>query len=70
VQETLLAALSAEASFQGRANLRAWLTGILKHKIVVAVRRASRESPRWPVRRSRALERAGVPDARAPRARD
>ena len=45
VQETLLAALSAEASFQGRANLRTWLTGILKHKIVDAVRRASRESP-------------------------
>jgi len=45
VQETLLAALSAEASFEGRSNLRTWLTGILKHKCVDAVRRASRESP-------------------------
>jgi RNA polymerase sigma-70 factor (ECF subfamily) len=45
VQETLLAALSAEASYQGRANLRTWVTGILKHKIVDAIRRASREQP-------------------------
>src|SRR6266404_3618067 len=45
VQETLLAALAAEASYEGRANLRTWLTGILKHKIVDAIRRTSRESP-------------------------
>jgi RNA polymerase sigma-70 factor, ECF subfamily len=45
VQETLLAALSAEASFEGRSNLRTWMTGILKHKCVDAVRRAGRESP-------------------------
>jgi len=45
VQETLLAALAAEASFAGRSNLRTWLTGILKHKIVDAIRRASRERP-------------------------
>ena len=45
VQETLLAALSAEASYEGRANLRTWLTGILKHKIVDAIRRTSRETP-------------------------
>jgi RNA polymerase sigma-70 factor (ECF subfamily) len=44
VQETLVAALAGEASFQGRANLRTWLTGILKHKIVDAIRRLSRES--------------------------
>src|SRR5919108_2523492 len=43
VQEALLAALSAEASFEGRSNLRTWLTGILKHKIVDAIRRSSRE---------------------------
>jgi len=43
VQETLLAALTAEASFAGRSNLRTWLTGILKHKIVDAIRRSSRE---------------------------
>jgi RNA polymerase sigma-70 factor, ECF subfamily len=44
VQETLLAALAGEAGFGGRSNLRTWLTGILKHKIVDAIRRASRET--------------------------
>lgn len=43
VQEALLAALSAPASYEGRSNLRTWLTGILKHKIVDAIRRQSRE---------------------------
>lgn len=43
VQETLLAALGGEASFAGRSNLRTWLTGILKHKIVDSIRRAARE---------------------------
>jgi RNA polymerase sigma-70 factor (ECF subfamily) len=33
VQETLLAALSADREFEGRSSLRTWLTGILKHKI-------------------------------------
>ncbi len=45
VQETLLAALAGEAGFGGRSNLRTWLTGILKHKIVDAIRRLSREAP-------------------------
>jgi RNA polymerase sigma-70 factor (ECF subfamily) len=44
VQETLLAALAGEAGFGGRSNLRTWLTGILKHKIVDAIRKASRET--------------------------
>lgn len=44
VQETLLAALAGEAAFAGRSNLRTWLTGILKHKIIDAIRRASREA--------------------------
>ena len=44
VQETLLAALAGKAGFAGRSNLRTWLTGILKHKIVDAIRRASRET--------------------------
>jgi RNA polymerase sigma-70 factor (ECF subfamily) len=43
VQETLLAALAGEAGFSGRSNLRTWLTGILKHKIVDHIRKASRE---------------------------
>ncbi len=44
VQETLLAALAGEAGFAGRSNLRTWLTGILKHKIVDAIRRLTREA--------------------------
>ena len=44
VQEALLAALAGEAGFAGRSNLRTWLTGILKHKIVDAIRRASRDA--------------------------
>jgi RNA polymerase sigma-70 factor (ECF subfamily) len=44
VQETLLAALAGETGFAGRSNLRTWLTGILKHKIVDAIRRMSRET--------------------------
>jgi RNA polymerase sigma-70 factor (TIGR02943 family) len=46
VQETLLAALAAgEAAYGARSTLRTWLTGILKHKVVDAIRRQSRESP-------------------------
>ena len=48
VQETLLAALAGEAGFGGRSNLRTWLTGILKHKIVDAMRRAARDSANIP----------------------
>jgi RNA polymerase sigma-70 factor (ECF subfamily) len=45
VQEALLAALAGEANFAGRSNLRTWLTGILKHKIVDTIRRQNRERP-------------------------
>jgi RNA polymerase sigma-70 factor (ECF subfamily) len=45
VQEALLAALAGQASFAGRANLRTWLTGILKHKIIDAIRKGGRETP-------------------------
>jgi len=45
VQEALLAALAGEAGYGGRADLRTWLTGILKHKIVDTIRRQSRERP-------------------------
>jgi RNA polymerase sigma-70 factor (ECF subfamily) len=45
VQEALLAALAGNARFAGRSNLRTWLTGILKHKIVDTIRRQSRERP-------------------------
>ena len=43
VQETLVAALAAEGGFAGRSSIRTWLTGILKHKIIDAMRRASKE---------------------------
>ncbi len=43
VQETLLAALAGGAGYDGRSSLRTWLTGILKHKIVDAIRRSNRE---------------------------
>lgn len=43
VQEALLAALAGEKGFAGRANLRTWVTGILKHKIVDIIRRQAKE---------------------------
>jgi len=55
VQEALLAALAGEAGFAGRANLRTWVTGILKHKIVDAIRRQARE-PRLPDAPEEALD--------------
>ena len=45
VQETLLAALQARHSFAGQSAERTWLVGILKHKVIDYVRRASREKP-------------------------
>ena len=43
VQDTLLAALQGKAGFSGRSSLKTWLTGILKHKIVDAIRKKGRE---------------------------
>ena len=43
VQDTLLAALQGKAGFSGRSSLKTWLTGILKHKIVDAIRKKVRE---------------------------
>lgn len=45
VQETLLAALQAADGFGGQSSVRTWLIGILKHKIVDAIRKRSREQP-------------------------
>jgi RNA polymerase sigma-70 factor, ECF subfamily len=45
VQETLLAALEDIESFGGGSSLGTWLTGILKHKIVDALRAGAREEP-------------------------
>ena len=43
VQETLLAALAARDGFSGRSSIKTWLTGILKHKIVDAIRQKQRQ---------------------------
>lgn len=43
VQETLIAALRSRATFAGQATLKTWLVGILKFKIVDALRRSARE---------------------------
>jgi RNA polymerase sigma-70 factor (ECF subfamily) len=43
VQETLLAALAGQQTFTGRSSVKTWLTGILKHKIVDAIRRKQRD---------------------------
>ena len=43
VQDTIVAALAGRDGFSGRSTLRTWLTGILKHKIVDAIRRRQRE---------------------------
>ncbi len=45
VSETLIAALEGAQRFEGRAQLRTWVVGILKHKIVDQLRRQSREVP-------------------------
>ena len=43
VQDTLTAAITASAGFTGKSSVKTWLTGILKHKIVDAIRRKQRE---------------------------
>jgi RNA polymerase sigma-70 factor (ECF subfamily) len=43
VQETLLAAWRARASFAGKSSERTWLIGILKHKLADHWRRLARE---------------------------
>lgn len=43
VSETLLAALSKPQSFGNRSQLKTWLVGILKHKVIDTLRQHSRE---------------------------
>lgn len=43
VSETLVAALENPAAYAGRAKLRTWAVGILKHKVVDQIRRHTRE---------------------------
>jgi len=44
VSETLLAALEKPQSFAGRSQLKTWLVGILKHKLIDQLRRQQREA--------------------------
>ena len=44
VSETLLAALEKPAAFSGLSQLKTWLVGILKHKVVDQLRRHAREA--------------------------
>ena len=44
VSETLLAALSKPQSFGNRSQLKTWLVGILKHKVIDQLRRHKREA--------------------------
>jgi RNA polymerase sigma-70 factor (ECF subfamily) len=43
VSETTIAAIESAKRFEGRAQLRTWVVGILKHKIVDHLRRQTRE---------------------------
>jgi RNA polymerase sigma-70 factor (TIGR02943 family) len=43
VSETVLAALAKPQAFAGQSQLKTWLVGILKHKLVDQIRRHSRE---------------------------
>ncbi|NRF70658.1 sigma-70 family RNA polymerase sigma factor [Aquincola sp. S2] len=44
VSETLLAALEKPQSFAGQSQLKTWLIGVLKHKVVDQLRRHTREA--------------------------
>lgn len=44
VSETLLAALEKPLSFAGQSQLKTWLVGVLKHKVVDQLRRHTREA--------------------------
>ena len=44
VSETLLAALNKPQAFANRSQLKTWLVGILKHKVIDQLRRHAREA--------------------------
>ena len=49
VSETVLAALAKPQSFGNRSQLKTWLVGILKHKVIDALRHHSREISTSPI---------------------
>ncbi len=46
VSDTVLAAIAKPQAFDNRSQLKTWLVGILKHKIIDALRHHSREATR------------------------
>jgi RNA polymerase sigma-70 factor (ECF subfamily) len=56
VQDTLVAALQGAQAFSGRSSLKTWLTGILKDKIIDAIRRKTREPSIAPLDEETQLE--------------
>ena len=49
VSETVLAALAKPQAFGNRSQLKTWLVGILKHKVIDALRHHSREISTAPI---------------------
>lgn len=64
VQETMLAALAAPG-FSGASSLRTWLTAILKHKVVDAIRKRQRR-PEVPASQLEAGADPGADDFDSP----
>lgn len=56
VSETILAALERPGAFAGRSQLRTWLIGVLKHKLVDQLRR---QGPAWHVHLQQDEDEAG-----------
>ena len=65
VHDVFEAVLSGRAAFGGRAALRSWLTAVLKHKIVDAMRRAAAARVARRRRRRRRRRRPTASPARA-----
>lgn len=59
VQETLVAALSPRARYDGRSSLRTWLFGVLRHKIADHFRATSMNRART-ARGARLSRRSGA----------
>jgi RNA polymerase sigma-70 factor (ECF subfamily) len=56
VSETVLAALAKPQAFGNRSQLKTWLVGILKHKVIDALRHHSREISTSPLREDEASD--------------
>jgi RNA polymerase sigma-70 factor, ECF subfamily len=61
VQDAMIAALAQRGSFEGRSQLRTWLTAILKHKIIDMVRKRARGLPVDAMQLGEEGEAAGSP---------